>query len=192
MKAFSAYIFCALVWLTAGCTQPEPERADTALVRRLFEEGYNQRKPALVDELMTPDLKAHINNITRESPDFVKQDISIRAKLIPDFKISIEDIWSCEDKVTAQLLLRGTHGDSGGKVELHIGFIARIEDRKIAEIWYTFDTMALFKQSGYVVVPPGGEKPPTAAVTRSPRAPVDDAAAAPAAPETRHTLPPAP
>jgi predicted ester cyclase len=79
------------------------------LIQRLFNEGFNDGKLAVVDELFHPDF------VDRSTPDQlpgregVKDYISMVRTGFPDIFITIEDLIAEGDKVVVRTTWRGTH-----------------------------------------------------------------------------------
>ena len=79
------------------------------LVRRMYEEAWNQGKLEVIDELCALDYIGVGPYGGEHGPDAVKRGVANRRSAFPDIHVTIEDIISAEDKVVARLTLRGTH-----------------------------------------------------------------------------------
>src|SRR6266516_4589928 len=79
------------------------------LIRRLFNEGFNQGNLAVVDDLF------HRDFVDRSTPDQppgtqgVKDYIAMVRTGFPDITITIEDLIAEEDKIVVRTTWRGTH-----------------------------------------------------------------------------------
>ena len=79
------------------------------LIRHLFEQGFNQGKLSIVDEVF------HRDFVDRSTPDQppgiqgVKDYIAMVRTGFPDIVVTIEDLVAAEDKVVVRTTWRGTH-----------------------------------------------------------------------------------
>ena len=105
--------WAAILGNTAGCLQPplvsrdgstEPNKA---LVRRWIEEGFNQRKLTVVDELFAERFAVNGQVIGR---DGLKQSISRHLGGFPDLYVTIDDMVAEREKVGICYTVHGTHG----------------------------------------------------------------------------------
>ena len=139
--------------------------ANKALVRRLWEEGFNKRNLAVADEVVAPDA---INyeappGMTREGPESVKQIIPMLTAAFPDYHISLEEMIAEGDKVVVRTTVSGTHqgtfmgipptGKHFTQQQIHI---VRIVDGKGVEHRAVRDDLSMLQQLG-VLPPPGHE-----------------------------------
>ncbi|MDQ4077252.1 MAG: ester cyclase [Chloroflexota bacterium] len=120
-----------------------------SVVRRYFEEVNNQRKLAVIDEIIAPDLAEP----TRGAVGRV-------AAAFPDYHISITDQIAEGDKVATVWTLTGTHqgewmspmgaiAPTGKQVTYTATTTLRIADGKIAEVIGTnHDHLGLLQQMG--------------------------------------------
>ena len=133
--------------------------ANKALVRRWFEEVWNQGRSEVIDELLAEDAVIHglvdaTGNPVRSLRSFHDFHTQFRGAF-PDMHVSVEDAISESDKVVARCHVAGRHSGD------HLGFAAtnapvefegiafvRIENGKIAEAWNQFDFMQMNKQLG--------------------------------------------
>lgn len=130
-----------------------------ALVRRWFEEVWNQGNAEAIDELLAEDGVIHGlldagGNPVQGLPSFHEFHTQFRGAF-PDMNVSVEDLICEGDKVVARCSVRGKHTGE------HLGFkatnapvqfegvaIVRIKDGKIAEAWNQFDFLEMNKQLG--------------------------------------------
>src|SRR3954471_24430734 len=82
-----------------------------ATVRRVFEEGFNQGRLAVVDDCLAADARDH-----HELPDgdgsfrsHLKDIIAMLRGGMPDLHASVEDLIGEGDRVAARVVLTGTH-----------------------------------------------------------------------------------
>jgi predicted ester cyclase len=135
--------------------------ANTAIVRRFFEEVVNGWNLAAADELVAHDFIEH-GALPGLPPgrDGFKQFLAMLADAFPDLHVTIEDILTDRDKVVVRLSIRGTHrGELMGipptnKPATWSGIdIVRIAGGKMAERWGERDLLRLMEQLG-VTQPP--------------------------------------
>jgi steroid delta-isomerase-like uncharacterized protein len=132
-----------------------------ALVRRWFEEVWNQGRADAIAEMFAPDGVAHglsddPANPLRGPKGFAPFHEKFRGAF-PDIEVVVEDMIAEDDKVAALCSVRGKHtGDhlgfaaSNAPVEFTGMTIVRIRDGKIAEAWNNFDFMKMYKQIGAI------------------------------------------
>lgn len=141
-----------------------PTEQNKALLRRIFEEGINQNKPSVFDELIAPDCKFHNQPLgmppTREG--FHQIQAKFRAAF-PDVHLTIEDEFADGDYVIHRGYGTGTHtGEfngilpSGKKVKLNVIHIWRVANGKAVENWIQLDISGLMQQLGGIPTPKWG------------------------------------
>jgi steroid delta-isomerase-like uncharacterized protein len=131
-----------------------------SLIRRLFENAFNQGRFAIVDELFAPNGITHsvawgMPN-TREG---LKQLIAMLRSAFPDLHCIVEDEISDGDKVAAHWTMRGTHTGpflgnppTNRPIVVQGMIFARTENGLIAEGWTLLDQMGMLQQLG--IIPP--------------------------------------
>ena len=71
-----------------------------ALLRRLFEEGLNQNKPSVFDELIAPDFVIHDSPLGMlRGPEGFRQLIETFRKAFPDIHVTFEQEFADGDCV---------------------------------------------------------------------------------------------
>ena len=118
--------------------------ANKELVRRLYEEAFNEGDLDLVDQLVAPDVATH-NPIILDAPtgpDSIRGGIEMIRKAFPDFQVEVEDLIAEGDRVAAFLTMSGTNegdyrrgGATGKRGTMRAFFIWRVEDGRLAESW---------------------------------------------------------
>ena len=128
-----------------------------ALVRRGFEEGFNQRNLALFDELCAPEIVYHNASMTIQGPESYKQYLSMLLTASPDLHITVEDQMAEGDKVVTRYTTRGTHQGpfmgippTGKHVTVSGIAIIRIANGMAVEEWANADELGLLQQLGVV------------------------------------------
>ena len=139
--------------------------ANRELVRRLYEEVFNEGNLAVVDEIVGANFLDH-NPEYGFPPDRegLRQITAAFDTFFPDNHITAED-WIVEgDKVVTRVTFRGTHeGEFAGilptgRQVVISGFdIHRVEGGKIVERWGLFDALSLMTQLGAISLPEGSQ-----------------------------------
>ncbi len=134
-----------------------------AQVRRFYEEVFNQKKRAAIDEFSDPSYVDH--TAPPGLPGGIegqKQLIGMYLTAFPDLHLTVEDMIAEGDKVVSRWTASGTHPGEfmgippTGKQLIAKGIeINRIAGRKFVEHWMELDTLGLLQQLG--VVPMSGQ-----------------------------------
>jgi steroid delta-isomerase-like uncharacterized protein len=133
-------------------------QTDTIL-HRWFEEVWNQRLEATIDELMADSYVSHglvgADGQEVRGKEAFKPFFRHYCQAFPDLRITVEDALVDGDRVAVRLSVTGTHTGPGvvaGPTNKPASFtgmcIVRIENGKIAEAWNTFDFLSMYKQLG--------------------------------------------
>ena len=127
------------------------------ILRRFFEELFNQGNLAAADEIVDANYLNH-NAAPGETPGRagLTQFITYLHSAFRDLNFTIEDQVAEGDKVVTRVTLRGTHqGETeefgpptGRQVELKGITISRIEGGKIVEDWDAYDNLSAMQQLG--------------------------------------------
>lgn len=107
-------------------------------VREHFEEFVNRRNPAVIRTNMTADFRDHDG--PGGKPCGVDEDERMMAamhKMMPDLRLSIEDMIAEGDKVVCRNIWRWTDPASGKKMQFRGFVLWRFEGGRIAERWAT-------------------------------------------------------
>ena len=133
-----------------------------ALVRRWFEELFNEAKLDVADEIVTPDHVSHDTSTPEHlpGPEGERQLVNLVRGAFPDGRITIEDLVAEGDRVAVRWTFRGTHrgvfmgiAPTGKEVEMAAMDLLRIAGGKIAETWSNVDMMAMMRQLGAIPAP---------------------------------------
>ena len=140
-------------------TEQNTLEANKGLMRRWFEEVWNQGRVEAIHEMMSEDC---INHGLSEDPGqplrgasgFLPFHTQFR-EAFPHIAVVVEDAIAEGDKVVARCSVRGKHeGDSLGMKATHamVDFdgiaIARVKDGMFVESWNSFDFARMYKQLG--------------------------------------------
>lgn len=128
------------------------------LMRRWFQEVWNEGRIQTVYELLAPDALARgqrgAEKEIRGPEEFDKFVQEIRGAF-PDIKVEVEDVFGADDKVVLRWSGVMTHtGDglgmpaSGQTVRTRGITIARIVDGQIVEGWDNWDQLGMLEQIG--------------------------------------------
>jgi steroid delta-isomerase-like uncharacterized protein len=123
-----------------------------SVVRRFYDELWNQWQLELVDELLAPNVRfrgsrgAHLTG--RDA--FRRYAESTRAGF-PDWKNRIDEILAIDDRVVTRLTWTGTHtgefdgiAPTGARVEYVGAAFFRLEEALITEAWVVGDSQAFW------------------------------------------------
>jgi len=138
------------------------EEGNKTLVRRFYEECFNQRNLALVDELCSTTHVFHNPPTTLRGRDEFKQLLSLYITAFPDARFTVEDQIAEGDRVASRYTFRGTHqgelmgiAPTGKQVTVTGMIINRIVNGKSEEGWLNFDALGMLQQLGAVPILPG-------------------------------------
>jgi steroid delta-isomerase-like uncharacterized protein len=127
------------------------------LVRRLYEQVWNERKLELVDELLSKSHALHdpIATGSQVGPKLYKQRVAELTKAFPDLCFTIEDTIVEGEKVVACWTISGTHrGEyvgvppTGREISLEGITIHHIKNGKILDSYARWDVLGLMRQLG--------------------------------------------
>ena len=131
-----------------------------ALIRRAYEEGFNQRNLAVLDEVNASDLVSHNASMTIQGLEAYKQWLSMYLAAFPDAHFTLEDLIVEGDTVVVRQTFRGTHtGElmgippTGKQVTAPGIAITRVLNGKVVEQWANYDDLGLLQQLGVVPAP---------------------------------------
>jgi steroid delta-isomerase-like uncharacterized protein len=131
------------------------------ILRRFFEEVFNQGNLAVVDELVAEGFVSH-NPAPGETQgrEGVKQFVAGLRMAFRDLNFTIDDQVAEGDKVVTRWRATGTHqGDFAGvpptskAVMVTAINVHRVSDGKIQESWLNWDALGLLQQLGVVPTP---------------------------------------
>ena len=128
-----------------------------ALVRRFYEEAWDQGKLDVIDELFAEDYVRHDLRPTQAlpGPDGMKQITADFRAAFPDLRLDVDIVISEHEFVAARWTATGTHTGRWGAVEPSgqmVRFsgvnIFRFENGKVSELWNHRDDLGLMQQVG--------------------------------------------
>ena len=142
-------------------SQPYNLEENKALIRRWFEEVWNQGRADAISEMLAEDgivhgLSDEVSAPLKGPEEFLPFHSQFR-EAFPNIEVVVEDQIAEGDRVATRCSVRGKHtGDSLGfaatqsPVEFTGVAITRIRDGKIIEAWNNFDFMKMYRQLGAI------------------------------------------
>jgi len=135
--------------------------ANKASMRRFYDEVFNKKNKAAIDEFIDP------NQVDHDAPPGTpgglkgaKQTITMYLTAFPDLHFTVEDLIAEGDKVVARLTVRGTHQGifmgippTGKKATSTAIDINRLAGGKSVEHWLKMDSLGLLQQLGVIPAP---------------------------------------
>jgi steroid delta-isomerase-like uncharacterized protein len=125
------------------------------LVRRFFNEAFNEGNSHVIRELVAPEHISHLPTGDHYGPEGVRIDISGFRAAFSDLKLEIDECFEAPDRVIYRFTARGTHdgpfmgvAPSGRKIEVQGIGIDRVACGKTVERWVQYDSAGLFQQLG--------------------------------------------
>jgi predicted ester cyclase len=123
-----------------------------AIVRRFFEEVWNEQHLEVIDEVFAPTVLMNGQPVPREA---IKQLVIGRRVAFPDIRVTVEDQVAEGDKVSTRRRWEATHqgtyrgvAATGKRVSWGQISIVRLVDGKIVEDWPVADELSLLQQLG--------------------------------------------
>ena len=123
-----------------------------ALVRRVFEDVFNKRNLALLDEFYA-DCVYHAPAVGELRGEAYRQFLTALHAAFPDGRWTIQDQVAGGDKVVTRWSFTGTHqgelmglAPTGKQVTCSGILISRIAEGKVVEEWEEWDTLGMVQQ----------------------------------------------
>lgn len=137
------------------------EQDNKALVRRYYDEVFNQRDVDLVDQLAVED---YVEHDPFPGQGDGRDDLKARVQLILDamrpLRFEVQDVVAEGDTVVVRWVQRGTQSGSfmgipstGREFTIAGIDIHRLRDGRMAEHWHVVDLFALLQQLGAIPAP---------------------------------------
>ena len=146
----------------ADCPATTPEENE-ALVRRYYDEAYNARNTAVIDELLADDFVRH--NVAVPQPNQAPNNADDVARVeswlaaFSDLQTTIEEMFATEDTVVSFVVWRGTQDGplpqwdapvTGRPMERESLVVWRVACGQLAENWIVQDNLTMLRQLGIV------------------------------------------
>ena len=133
---------------------------NTAVLRKVIEEGFNQGNMAALDECFPPTYTEHQFDLPSTLEEF-KGSIRYLRETFAPFSLTIEDMVADGDKVWVRMIGRGTDSKglmgrppTGRTYAITVFDVCRFEDGKIVEHWGAPDRFHMLAQLGLLPQPP--------------------------------------
>ncbi|MEO8744675.1 MAG: ester cyclase [Candidatus Dormiibacterota bacterium] len=130
------------------------------LARRSVEEVWNQRRLAVIDELIAPNATFHDTNVPGgkfTGADGYKKFVETYLAAFPDVHFTINDLIEEGDRVVTRWSATGTHKGAlmaippTNKRATVTGVdITRYENGKVVEEWLNYDMLGMLHQLGVI------------------------------------------
>ena len=141
--------------------------SNESIYRRIIEEGFNQGRLEVADELVAPHGIEHQRG-SGDGPEGLKKTISILRSAFPDFTITIDEMVSVGDRVWVRQRGGGTnlgtfagYPATGKKAFVDVIDVCRFENGKVVEHWGVPDQLGMMMALGHIA-PPSRPAPVTA------------------------------
>lgn len=134
-----------------------------AVVRRFYEELWNERRLDVADDIIAARCVTHQLRSGSEpdgvprGPEAVKHHVNEWLAAFPDLRFTVEGMIAEGDRVSTVSVLRGTHtgrwlglAPTGKRVEIRMMVVQRVADDKIVEDWVLVESLGLLQQLGLV------------------------------------------
>ena len=135
------------------------EEENKKLARHIFEQIWNGKNLAVLDELVAPHFVFHNAVQTLYGPEGFKQFATAYHTAFPEAHFTIEDVIGDGDMVALRWTARGTHkGElrgippTGKQVTVSGITITLISNGKSVESWGEFDALGMLQQIGVIPV----------------------------------------
>jgi hypothetical protein len=148
---------CTLGFQQAVLAMDTPQEVkNIESVKRIMKEGYNKGKTTFLYEIVASNYKMYFNGTAAEKtgPDVLKENIKTNRERFQGFKVTVNDIFAKENKVTLCWTIEFISNVSGKPAKLVGVAVVRFEKGKLVEGWQFFDTWAQNKEFGYTLTPP--------------------------------------
>ena len=136
------------------------QEQNKSLVRRIFEEGINQNKQGVFDELIALSYVNHDIPAPTPGLEGFKMVIGMFLAAFPDMRVTIEEELAEGSKVITRGYFTGTHqGDfqgippTGKQIKVKYIDIWLVENGKLMENWVRLDELGLMQQLGVIPTP---------------------------------------
>jgi predicted ester cyclase len=130
------------------------------IVHRIFEEGINQNKPGVFDEVIAATYVNHDFPVPAHGAEGFKMVIGMFKAGFPDLNVILENTLAEGERVASQGYFSGTHqGEfngipaTGKSVKVKYIDLWRIENGKAVENWVQMDMIGLMQQLGVMPAP---------------------------------------
>lgn len=141
---------------TSAIASPE------TLARRYFDDIWNRRDLAAVDDIVAANVVGHVNATTLHGNEILKSRVGALAAAYRDPRFTIEDLVADRDRAVVRWTFEGTNigplyglPATGRRVTISGMNLFRVAAGRIAELWVSADDLGELEQLGVVAVPKG-------------------------------------
>jgi predicted ester cyclase len=136
-----------------------------AVMRRIYEEFWNQGNFAALAELVSPDYVLHVPTPpgAPSGRDGLQWVIQMYRAAFPDIHVQVEDQLAEGDKVLTRITIRGTHQGqlmhippTNKDVTFTAMVVTRFKNGQNVEGWGELDRFGLMQQLGVIPTPQAG------------------------------------
>lgn len=137
--------------------------ANKAVIRRFYEQAWNQKQYDILEETHAADWIHHdpSNPLDlRNGPEGNRARMMEVGAAFPDIHFRLDDLIAEEDRVAIRFTISGTHSGpfagipaTGKRVSIQGMIMHRLQDGKIVEDWAVRDTLGLLQQLGVIPMP---------------------------------------
>jgi predicted ester cyclase len=172
-KYFSVIPLVLLLCFVVGCqdktsmaeleefrAQAAVEEQNKDVVKRYWEGKWNDRRPQILDELQTPDVKYHGTSMEMNNLEEYKQVYGMYLSAFHDSHITVEELIAEGDKVmsrvSATFIHKGGLGElpaTGNTATATLFTVFRLVNGKIVEEWEVMDELGMMQQLGMELRP---------------------------------------
>lgn len=133
--------------------------ANKHVVKRLFDELWNQGNLSVADELFAPNYTHHdpATPDLGRGPESERKRVNLYRGAFPDLRLHVEHIISEGDTVMVRWYCSATHkgelngiAATGKRIDITGISVARLSNGKIAEGWVQWDALGMMQQLGVV------------------------------------------
>jgi steroid delta-isomerase-like uncharacterized protein len=135
------------------------ETAAEELVRRWFDELFNEADPSVASEILASDVRYHgpgsLTPSDVTAPADVAEYVEVYRRAFPDLRYTVEEVFGSGDRVCARWTATGTHRsdlfgiEPTGEVVVVEGVNAfAVDDGEITEVWSEWDTLGMVQELG--------------------------------------------
>jgi predicted ester cyclase len=136
--------------------------ANKEVVRRAYEEAWNNQNVDVLDKLLPVDYLMHTRPTVKDGREAIKNVIRAYHAAFPDLHVTIEDLVAEGDKVVMRGTWEGTHlgvwntelfgpvQPTGVRAKWGGTHLFRVADGRIVESYYSTDFLSLFRQLGMI------------------------------------------
>jgi steroid delta-isomerase-like uncharacterized protein len=126
-----------------------------AVVRRIVEDHWNMKNPALIGELFATNCAFHTPDGALQGQDGARQLYNAYTTAFPDFSLRTDDILADDNRVVVRYTFTGTHKGplaaipaSGKQANVQGIVIFRLAGGRADEVRFVWDKFALMQQIG--------------------------------------------